>query len=317
MEKDDFFLRHAERAVRSAQDALGLTLARLDQSFCQICQIIASTQGHVIVMAVGKSAWVAKKFASTLASLGQPAFFVHPCDAGHGDCGNITEKDVVVMFSNSGGTSELLKIVPTVRRRAKSVLGVFGAEDALLSEVMDVTLVLGVTKESCALGLAPTTSVTVFGVICDAIAAAVAAKKGFTENDFAMTHPYGSLGRNLTMAVADVMVPLDRCPQVFVNQSIVDSMLAMSDKALSVAMVYDESGQYLGMQSMALLRQALLSHANPRTIINRDYILANAVSLQADMLLHDAWKYLDDKVADIVTVMSSSSQPVGLWLVRA
>ena len=314
MQQSDFFLAHAHRVIRYAQTALSELLGKVDDEFIAVCRAVAATRGNVITMAVGKSAFVAKKFSATLASLGQPSFFVHPCDAGHGDCGNITENDTVIMFSNSGKTVELANIMPALVNKSPTLIALVGAEHEVLCAHMDLRLVLGVHKEACALALAPTTSTTVFGVLADAICVCVSDMQGISEQAFAKTHPYGMLGRHLTVRLRDVMQPVAQCAKVFAHQSIVDSAIAMARQSTHMALVYNEEDTFIGVQSAHLLSQAMTTHANPTVVTNQHYIMQPELILAQDMLLYDAHSALNDQTAYALVSGDDPNQPVGLWL---
>ncbi len=314
MQQNDFFFAHANRVIRFAQNALAELSGKIDIDFVNVCKTIAATKGNIILMAMGKSSFVAKKFAATLASLGQPAFFVHPCEAGHGDCGNITENDTVIMLSHSGATEELCKIAPAVQRRAGHLLAIVGEAHAALTDYVDVALIIGKYKESCALTLAPTTSTTVFAVVVDAIAVCVADMSGFSEHQFGETHPYGRLGRNLTVKLADVMRPITKCAKVYAQQSIVDSLLAMAQNQMQLALVYDEEDRFLGVQTTKLLTQALVTHANPVTVSTQHYLMQPSASLDQSMLLYDAYQAVASDSAYALVHSEDPQTPVGLWL---
>ena len=312
MQEDDFFYLRAKHVSQCASRAIDVLQDKFDSAFVNICKAVIGLQGNVILMAVGKSSFVAGKFSSTLASLGIPAFFVHPAEAGHGDCGNITENDVVIMLSHSGTTEELCKIAPFVSKRAKALYGVVGVKDERLSFYMHEIAVLGKQREACHVGLAPTTSTTVFSVYMDAIAVCVSAYKGLDEKQFAITHPYGHLGKSLTVTLGELMKPLDQCAKVFVNQSIVDSVLAMLEKQVNYAIVFDGL-DVVGIHSLDLLKQAFLVHANPALVLVREYVIQADKTVAAATLLHDVNDMLsdDDKV---VLVVDQQRIPVGLWV---
>lgn len=314
MQQSDFFLGHAHRVIRFAQTALSELVTKVDDDFIAVCKAVAATRGNVITMAVGKSAFVAKKFSATLASLGQPSFFVHPCDAGHGDCGNITEHDTVILFSHSGKTAELVDIMPALVARSSTLIALVGGEHEALCSHVDQRIILGVYKEACALALAPTTSTTVFGVLADAICVCVADMRGLSEQAFAKTHPYGTLGRHLTVRLGDVMLPVSRCAKVFAHQSIVDSAITMARNSMDMALVYDEDDSFIGVQSAHLLSQAHSTHANPAIIKNQHYIIQPDLMLSQDMLLYDAHNALSEQAVYALVCDDDSSQPVGLWL---
>ena len=312
MQEDAIFYLRAKQVLQGASYAIDKLHDKFDSAFVDICKALIHAEGNVIVMAVGKSAFIAGKFASTLASLGVPAFFVHPGEAGHGDCGNITSRDVVIMLTHSGSTEELCRIVPIVRKRAKAVYGVVGAKDDRLAQYMQAVAVLGKQQEACCVGLAPTTSTTVFSVFMDAIAVSVTAQKGIDEKQFATTHPYGHLGRSLTMSLGDLMCPVEKCAKVSLKHSIVDSVFAMLDKQVAHALVCD-GDSIIGIHSLAILKQAFLVHANPAEVSVDQYVSQADKVLRTSTLLHDAIGLLGHDES-IVMVVNDQDVPVGLWV---
>ncbi|MGD8802223.1 MAG: KpsF/GutQ family sugar-phosphate isomerase, partial [Gammaproteobacteria bacterium] len=176
---------------------------RIDDSFAHACEIMLNCEGRIVVTGMGKSGHIAGKIAATLASTGSPAFFVHPGEASHGDLGMITTKDVVIALSNSGNTAELLTIVPIIKRLGVPLISMTGNPGSPLATGATINLDVGVANEACPLGLAPTSSTTVALVMGDALAVALLDARGFTEEDFALSHPGGSLGRRLLLHVSD------------------------------------------------------------------------------------------------------------------
>ena len=191
--------------IETEARAINALQQRVNGSFLQACQLMFQCQGRVVVIGIGKSGHIARKIAATLASTGTPSFFVHPAEASHGDLGMITQKDVVLSLSNSGETDELLTILPLIKRQNVPLIAMTGNEFSTLAKLADVHLDVSVSEEACPLGLAPTASTTAALVMGDALAIALLEARGFTSEDFARSHPAGSLGRRLLVHISDIM----------------------------------------------------------------------------------------------------------------
>ena len=239
-----------------AQAVAGLE-GRLDEAFARACALLLACEGRIVVTGMGKSGHVGSKIAATLASTGSPAFFVHPAEAIHGDLGMITAKDVVLALSNSGETSELLTILPVIKRLGVPMIALTGNEASTLSRYAAVTLDVSVPEEACPLNLAPTASTTAALAMGDALAIAVLEARGFTEEDFARSHPGGSLGRRLLLHVEDVMRKGDELPRVGPETLLSEGLLEMSRKGLGMTTVVDDDDHVLGVFTDGDLRRAL------------------------------------------------------------
>src|SRR5690554_5767744 len=214
----------------------------LDVAFEQACELLLACRGRVIVIGMGKSGHIGGKIAATLASTGTPAFFVHPGEASHGDLGMITSQDVVLALSNSGETNEVLAIAPLIKRRGVALISMTGNPKSTLAELADVHVCIAVEQEACPLGLAPTSSTTATLVMGDAIAVALLHARGFTADDFAMSHPGGSCGSRLLLRISDIMHTGDRLPQVSTDATISEALLEMSRKGLGMTGVQNPQG---------------------------------------------------------------------------
>ena len=274
------------QTLKLARDILQLeaseieTLAqRLDSNFSDAVALILQCQGRVVVSGMGKSGHIGGKIASTLASTGTPAFFMHPAEASHGDLGMITTGDVVIALSNSGESDEILAILSPLKRLGASVIAITGNDASSLAQAADIHLSAHVTKEACPLGLAPTSSTTVALALGDALALCVLDLRNFTAEDFARSHPGGSLGRRLLVHVSDVMRAGVHAPQVTANASLVEGLLEMSRKGLGLTAVVDADNKPIGIFTDGDLRRALeknidvakanineVMHHNPATI---------------------------------------------------
>ncbi len=230
---------------------------RIDERFVRACQIVMACEGRVVVVGMGKSGHIGGKLAATLASTGTPAFFVHPGEASHGDLGMITPGDVVIAISNSGETAEILTILPLIKRMGTKLITMTGNPDSILALQADVNLDVGVEKEACPLNLAPTSSTTATLAMGDALAMALFQSRGFTQADFARSHPGGKLGRRLLLYVRDIMHTGGNIPVVTDDASLREALLQMTSKGLGMTGITDQSGRLVGIYTDGDLRRTL------------------------------------------------------------
>lgn len=281
----------AHRALAIEARALAALGARVGASFAQACRLCLACHGRVVVTGMGKSGHVAGKIAATLASTGTPAFFLHPAEAGHGDLGMITRMDVVLALSNSGETPEVVALLPALKRLGVPLIVMTGKNDSTLAEAATVALDVAVDEEACPLNLAPTASTTVSLAMGDALAVAVLEARGFTAQDFARSHPGGTLGRQLLLHVEDLMRTGAALPRVLPEAPLSAGLLEMSVKGLGMAVVVDADERIVGVFTDGDLRRTLEAqidvHAtsmkavmtpNPKTIGPRE-LAAEAVHL--------------------------------------
>jgi arabinose-5-phosphate isomerase len=254
---------------------------RLDSVFCDAVQCILECTGRVVVSGMGKSGHIGGKIASTLASTGTPAFFMHPAEASHGDLGMITQDDVVITLSNSGESDEILAIMPPIKRLGATIIAITGNDNSTLAKAADIHLSAHVSKEACPLGLSPTASTTAALALGDALALCVLDQRAFTAEDFAKSHPGGSLGRKLLIHVHDLMRSDDAIPAVRATDTLETGLLEMSHKGLGLTAIINERNQPIGIFTDGDLRRAFgqaidINRAtmvdvmvkNPRTILH-------------------------------------------------
>ncbi len=253
------FLESAERTIRIEQEAIADLLHRINDDFSAACEAMAECHGKVIVTGMGKSGHIANKIAATLASTGTPAFFVHPGEASHGDLGMITKDDVVLAISNSGTTSEIITIVPLIKRMGIPLISMTGNANSVLAEQADIHLDISIKEEACPLGLAPTTSTTVSLVMGDALAVALLEAKGFSEQDFAFSHPGGALGRKLLLTVKDLMHTGERIPRVSPETALTEGLLEISNKGFGLTAIVSKENELIGLFTDGDLRRAFES----------------------------------------------------------
>ena len=251
------FAASARRALLLEADGIRAVAQRVDGEFTQACLRILDCRGRVVCTGMGKSGHVARKIAATLASTGTPAFFMHPGEAGHGDLGMVTDADIVLALSNSGESDEVLTLLPVLKRQGNTVIAMTGKLGSTLARESDIHLDVTVPAEACPLHLAPTTSTTAALALGDALAVALLEARGFTADDFARSHPAGSLGRRLLLHISDVMHTGKDVPMVNADVSLSEALVEMSRKRLGMTAVVDDDGRLLGLFTDGDLRRTL------------------------------------------------------------
>jgi len=262
---------------------------RLGEPFLAAHRLMLATKGRVVVTGMGKSGHIGRKIASTLASTGTPAFFMHPGEASHGDLGMITADDVVVAISYSGESDEIAKILPLIKRRGAKVVAITGRADSTLAKEADVHLDAAVDKEACPLDLAPTASTTATLALGDALAMALLEARGFGSEDFAMHHPGGALGRRLLVHVGDIMRKGEQLPKNAPEDALLpEVILRMSSKGIGMTCVVDRDDKLLGIFTDGDLRRTLEKHDNIRAVRVGDVMTRNPKTIPADRLAAEA-----------------------------
>lgn len=251
------YLEQAKETLRLEAEAITDLLPRIDEHFQAAVEMICGCQGRVIITGMGKSGHIGNKLAATMASTGTPSFFLHPAEGVHGDLGMVTAEDVVIALSNSGETAEVLNILPSVRRIGAKVIAMVGNVNSTLAKAADIVLNVGVAKEACPLGLAPTSSTTACLAYGDALAMALLVQHHFTKNEFAVFHPGGALGRKLLLTVEKVMHGGAENPLVHGDTTVQDALFVITDKGLGAVSVVDEEGRMLGVLTDGDIRRGL------------------------------------------------------------
>ncbi len=268
--------------------AVAALVDRVDDSFAHAIDLLLACRGRVVVAGIGKSGHIARKVAATFASTGTAAFFVHPAEASHGDLGMISADDVLVAFSNSGETSELLAIVPSIKRLGAKLVAISGNPESTLARLADAAIDTSVAKEACPMNLAPTASTTAQLAMGDALAVALLHAKGIGPNDFARAHPGGALGRRLLTRVRDVMRTADAVPAVAVDSLLVQAILEISRKRMGMTAVVDRQHRIAGIFTDGDLRRALERVADFRTTVVSEVMTAAPRTISADALAAEA-----------------------------
>lgn len=283
------------------------------ESFTKACQTILACQGRLIITGMGKSGLVGRKMAATFASTGTPAFFVHPGEAGHGDLGMIVKGDVVIAISNSGNSDEINVLLPVIKRLNIPLISISKNLNGRLPKEADIALTLGEFEEACPLGLAPTSSTTATMVLGDALAIALLEARGFKSEDFALSHPAGSLGRRLLTHVADIMKAGDDIPVVSGNTSIMDALFEITEKRLGMTVVHDvEYG--LGVLTDGDIRR-LISQKQDMDQPIRTVMKKNPLSTTAQTMATDALRLMKEKGVNQLLVLDNQNL-VGVLALR-
>jgi len=285
--------------------------ARLNDDFVNACDLCMATPGRIVVTGMGKSGHVSNKIAATLASTGTPAFFMHPAEASHGDLGMLTSQDLLLAISYSGETAEVVTILPVVKRLGARLLSVTGNPRSTMAQAADVHLDISVEEEACPLKLAPTASTTATLAMGDALAVALLEKRGFTAEDFARSHPSGSLGKRLLLRVSDVMRSGDRVPTVSADVTLRDALLEMTDKGLGMTAIVDRENHILGIYTDGDLRRTLDTGADIRTTKIRDVMHTNCTTTHADVLAAEALHLLEENKITSLLVADDDNILVG------
>jgi len=251
------FIAAGKRVIALEAGELHRLESRIDQNFEQACKLLLNCKGRVVVTGLGKSGHIGNKIAATLASTGTPAFFIHPVEAAHGDIGMLTREDVVIAISNSGNNTEVLTILPLIKRQNIPLITMTGNPASPMAERATVNLNMGVEKEACSLNLAPTSSTTVTLALGDALAVALLEAKGFTEQDYALSHPSGALGKKLLLRVDDVMHKGEDIPRIEPSASIAQALMVMTEKKLGMTCIVGAKDTLLGIYTDGDVRRTL------------------------------------------------------------
>ncbi len=311
MPSPDPLIARGRRVLATEAEAVAALEHRLGEDFAAACRLILSCEGRVVVTGMGKSGHVGSKIAATLASTGSPSFFVHPAEAGHGDIGMITAKDVVLALSNSGETDELLTILPVIKRLDVPLIALTGKKGSTLARYATVALDVSVPAEACPLNLAPTASTTATLAMGDALAVAVLEARGFTEEDFARSHPGGSLGRRLLLHVDEVMRKGEDLPAVGPDTPLSAGLLEMSRKGLGMTTVLDERRRVLGVFTDGDLRRTLDTEIDLRSTRMRDVMTAQPKVARPRMLAAEAVHLMEQYRITALPVVDDDGALVG------
>jgi arabinose-5-phosphate isomerase len=311
MQPSDPSIARGRRVLATEAEAVAALADRLGEEFAAACQLLLACRGRTVVTGMGKSGHVGGKIAATLASTGSPSFFLHPAEASHGDIGMITSGDVVIALSNSGETAELLTILPLIKRLGVPLIALTGNRASTLSRYATVTLDVSVPAEACPLNLAPTASTTAALAMGDALAVAVLEARGFTEEDFARSHPAGSLGRRLLLHVDEVMRRGAELPAVGPDTLLSAGLLEMSRKGLGMTTVVDEAGRVLGVFTDGDLRRTLDRQVDVHATTMREVMTAGGKVARPRMLAAEAVRLMEEHRITALPVVDGEGRLVG------
>jgi arabinose-5-phosphate isomerase len=307
------YIASAKRVIEIETRAIADLSERLNEDFAAACDMLFQCEGKVVVSGMGKSGHVGNKIAATLASTGTPAFFMHPGEANHGDLGMLSKGDVLLAISNSGETSEIVNLLPVVKRLGISVVAMTNSVDSSLGQHADVVLDISVEQEACSLGLAPTSSTTATLVMGDALAVALLDKKGFTSDDFALSHPGGSLGRKLLLKVGDIMLSGEDVPLISVNATVAEALLEISKKGLGMTGIIDDNGALEGVFTDGDLRRILDARIDLHNASVSDVMTHGGKTTFAEQLAVEALNLMENHKISALMVVDENRHPVGAF----
>ena len=301
----------AKAVIQTEMQAVAKLAERIDEQFVKACHLLLACKGRVVVTGMGKSGHIAGKIAATLASTGTPAFFVHPGEASHGDLGMITRQDVVLALSNSGNTEEILTIMPIIKRLGVPLIAMTGNPDSTLGQLATVHIDVGVEQEACPLGLAPTASTTAALVMGDALAVSLLQTKGFTRDDFALSHPGGSLGKRLLLQVSDIMHRGTEVPKVVNTVLVSQALLEMTEKKLGMTAVLDHDQHVEGIFTDGDLRRMLEKSLDVHATPVSNVMTKPCTVIQADILAAEAMQIMESKKINALLVVDENRNLLG------
>lgn len=301
----------ARRVLDIESKAVAELQQYLNEQFQQACELMFSCQGRIVVIGMGKSGHVGNKIAATLASTGTPAFFVHPGEASHGDLGMITSQDIVLALSNSGETDEVLKLIPVLKRLGISLIAMTGNAQSNLARLADIHVQVSVAQEACPLGLAPTASTTAALAMGDALAVALLEARGFSADDFALSHPGGSLGRRLLLRISDIMHKDQQIPLVTEDASLPQALLEISKKGLGMTGIVSTLGTLAGIFTDGDLRRVLDQRVDIHQTTIASVMTKNCITVQPHLLAAEALQIMEKRKINALMVVDAEHRPVG------
>ncbi len=310
--REDNILSLGIAVIETEAAALGALAKRLNEDFVTACQHLMHCEGRVVVIGMGKSGHIGSKIAATLASTGTPAFFVHPGEASHGDMGMITQKDVVIALSNSGETDEVLVLLPIIKRLGVPLISLTGNAQSTLAQAANINLDVSVEKEACPLGLAPTASTTTALAMGDALAIALLEARGFSEDDFALSHPGGSLGRRLLLRVGELIHRDQEVPMVASDTLLGDALVEMSRKGLGMTTVVDDEKRMQGIFTDGDLRRALDQGVDVHAASISSVMTRDCLKIQESMLAAEALRLMQEKRINALVVTDENNHLIGV-----
>ncbi len=310
--KNEQFCQLGKAVVRAELEAVAALEHKIDHNFSSACQMLLDCRGRIVVMGIGKSGHIARKVASTLASTGTLAFFVHPGEASHGDMGMITPQDLIIIFSNSGETPEIVGLLPALKRLGVTIIAITGKPESTLAVIANIHIEISVQQEACPLGLAPTSSTTAALVMGDALAIALLEARGFTAQDFALSHPGGALGKRLLLHVDSLMHTGNDIPKVKEDCLISHALLEVTRKRLGMTIIVNHSDHLLGVFTDGDLRRAVEKGCDIHTTPIREVMTRQCITLAPQMLVATALQIMQAHKITSVVVIDNAKRPIGI-----
>ena len=310
--------KNSDQIIKLAQKVLNIESEEIIQAsknisidFTNAVNEILNCTGRIVVSGMGKSGHIARKIASTFASTGTPAFFMHPGEASHGDLGMITENDIVIFFSNSGQSDELISIFPTIKRIGAKIIGISGNADSELANESDIHISAAVTKEACPLGLAPTASSSVSLALGDALAICVLDLREFTAEDFAISHPGGNLGKNILIKVKDIMRTGKNIPSINIKSSLKDAIEEISNKKVGFTGIVSNENKLMGILTDGDLRRALLNKKNINSSIE-ECMTKDPITLKGSEMAIEAVNIMEKSKINCFLITDKNQKVIGM-----
>lgn len=285
---------------------------RIDERFAKACELLLACKGRIVVTGMGKSGHIANKIAATLSSTGSPAFFMHPGEASHGDLGMITRQDVVLAISHSGNTAEIVTLLPLLKRMEVPLISLTGNTESTIAQVADINLDVSIKQEACPLGLAPTTSTTVSLVMGDALAIALLQARGFSEEDFALSHPGGSLGKRLLLRIDELFHSGDELPIISENATVSEALIEVTEKKLGMTCVTNNKGYLVGIYTDGDIRRTLTRQCDINTTQLKDVMTCNARTISKGMLAAEALALMQKHSITALIVADEDNRPIAV-----
>jgi len=310
--KNEQFCQLGRAVIETEAQAISQLINRVDHAFAEACYFLFRCKGRIVVLGMGKSGHIGSKIAATLASTGSPAFFVHPGEASHGDLGMITPQDVVLAISYSGHTREIISLLPMLKRLGIPLISMTGNPQSTLATTADVNIDISVTKEACPLGLAPTSSTTATLVMGDALAIALLEARGFTAEDFALSHPGGTLGRRLLLRIDEIMHTGDDMPHVPVTASLTEALLETTQKRLGMTAIVDAENKVKGIFTDGDLRRALQKGLNLQNTSVADVMTTPCKTIHKGLLAAEALEIMETMRINGLLIVDEENKLLGV-----
>jgi len=305
-------ISRAKKVLENESKAIAGLIDKIDENFDKIIDLLAKNKGRVIITGMGKPGFIAQKVSATMSSTGTASLYLHPAEALHGDLGRVTSEDIIIAFSNSGETEEIVKLLPIIKKIGAKLISITGNTKSTLAVNSDFSIDSSIEKEACPMGLAPTTSTTAMLALGDALAIALLEKKNIQPKDFALYHPGGSLGKRLLLKVEDIMRVRDKTPIVQKDTVIKDVLLKITQLRAGSASVIDADGKLIGIFTDGDLRRHFEEGTDLLHCKVCDVMTKSPVSIKGERLVAEAFKILSSKNIDEIPVVDEEGRPVGV-----